>query len=93
VATETRNNVEESRYELVLDGDVVGVADYRVTGDTVVFPHTEIRAALRGRGYGEQLVRAALDDVRGDGRTVVPTCWFVAQFIEDNPEYRDLVAA
>jgi len=23
----------------------------------------------------------------------VPACWFVAEFVDDHPEYRDLVAA
>ena len=64
-------------------------------GDTVVFPHTEISTALRGQGLGAVLVRSALDDVRasGSGRRVVASCWFVAQFIDENPEYRDLLAA
>jgi uncharacterized protein len=38
-------------------------------------------------------VRHALDDVRAAGRTVIPTCWYVAQFIDEHPEYEDLLAA
>lgn len=87
-----RHDPERSRYEILVDGDEVGIADYYESGDVIVFPHTEIDAALRGRGLGEQLVRAALDDVRTSGRKVVPRCWFVAQFVELNPEYGDLVA-
>jgi predicted GNAT family acetyltransferase len=34
-----------------------------------------------------------LDDVRARGHTVVPRCWFVAEFIEQNPSYADLLAA
>jgi predicted GNAT family acetyltransferase len=90
---EIRNNSGRSRYELIVDGAVAGVADYRQYGATVVLPHTETDAARRGQGLGEKLVRGALDDIRRSGRTVVPRCWFVAQFIDDHPEYRDLVAA
>jgi predicted GNAT family acetyltransferase len=93
VHTEVRKNAEASRYELVLDDEVVGVADYRVQGDAVVFPHTEITARLRGKGLAAELVRAALDDVRGTGSRVIPTCWYVAEFIDSNPEYQDLLAA
>jgi predicted GNAT family acetyltransferase len=57
-----------------------------------VFPHREIAASMRGRGVAEKLIRA-FDDVRVMQRTVVPRCWFVAQFIDDHPEYRDLLAA
>jgi predicted GNAT family acetyltransferase len=90
---EVRNNEAASRYELVVDGDVVGIADYRVTGEAVVFPHTEIAPSRRGQGLGAVLVRAALDDVRPTGRSIIPRCWYVAQFIDAHPEYRDLVAA
>ena len=85
-----RNAADRSRYELIVDEQVVGIADYRVIDDEVVFPHTEIASHLRGQGLGEILVRGAMDDVRVAGRTVVPRCWFVAEFLEANPEYRDL---
>jgi predicted GNAT family acetyltransferase len=90
---EVRDNPERSRYELLIDGRLVGIADYRVVGDTMVFPHTEITPAERGRGHGAELVRAALHDVRARGRQVVPRCWYVAEFMDDNPEFDDLRAA
>jgi uncharacterized protein len=90
--TEVRDNVEKSRYELVEDGKLVGVADYRAMGDNLAFPHTEIVPARRNQGLGHQLVKGALDDVRRKGAKVVPYCWFVAEFIEENAEYADLRA-
>jgi predicted GNAT family acetyltransferase len=93
MANEVRHNVEASRYELVEDGELLGIADYRIAGDRIVFPHTEIKASRRGNGLGAVLVQGALDDVVGSGRTVVPQCWYVAEFIDDNPEYQPLLAA
>jgi uncharacterized protein len=93
MAIEVQRNVEGSRYEIRVDGRVVGIAEYRSAGDTLVFPHTEIEASMRGQGLGAELVRAALDDVRAGGGTVVPQCWYVAQFIDENPEYSDMLAA
>jgi len=93
VETEVRNNREQSRYELVVDAEVVGVADYRREGDALVFPHTQVKSSVRGRGMGARLVQAALDDVRAEGHRVVPRCWFVAEFIDANPEYQDLLVA
>jgi predicted GNAT family acetyltransferase len=90
--TEVRDNAEKSRYELLEDGKLLGVADYRPMGDTLAFPHTEIVPARRKQGLGEQLVKGALDDVRRKGAKVVPYCWFVAEFIDANPEYADLRA-
>ena len=91
--TDVRRNEALSRYELVVDETLVGIADYHARGDVLVFPHTEITPPLRGRGLGEQLVRGALEDVRSRGGKVRPICWFVKEFIELNPEYADLTAA
>lgn len=88
-----RRNAELARYELVEDGDVVAFADYIERPDIVVFPHTVVLPHLRGRGVGATLVKQALDDVRASGRQVLPTCWYVAEFMDANPEYRDLRAA
>jgi uncharacterized protein len=93
MASEVRNNPERSRYELRLDGELIGIADYRHLDGRTVFPHTEIRAALRGHGWGAELVRGALDDVRTTGRRVVAQCWYVAEFIDEHPQYADLLAS
>jgi predicted GNAT family acetyltransferase len=93
VNTTVHDNPDRSRYELMLDGELVGIADYRIEGDRVVMPHTVIDPARRGGGLGAILVQGALDDIRRAGRTVVPTCWFVAEFLELNPDYADLRAA
>jgi uncharacterized protein len=94
MTTEVQRNDSASRYELLVDGELVGVADYDERDDRIVFPHTEIEFPLRGRGLGAVLVRGALDDVRARGVTqVVPRCWYVAEFIRENPEYRELLAA
>jgi predicted GNAT family acetyltransferase len=89
---EVHNNEERSRYELLLDDRVIGIADYRHVDDQLVLPHTEIERPLRGQGYGDQLIKGALDDIRRAGRTLVPSCWAVAEYIAEHPEYSDLVA-
>ena len=93
MAREVKNNQQRSRYELIEDGETVGFADYSIEGDRVVFPHTVIESSRRGQGLGAELVKGALDDVRGSGRQVVAHCWYVAEFIDGNPEYRELLAA
>jgi uncharacterized protein len=86
------HNEDEGRYELFLGSQLVSIAEYQRRGDRLVFDHTETNMRFRGRGLAEQLIRAALDDVRANGLSVVPQCWFVADFVDGHPEYRDLVA-
>lgn len=87
----TRFDAAANRYELALDGGTA-FADVREIDGKMIFFHTEVPHSLRGHGIGGRLIKAALDDVRQKGRKVVPRCWFVAQFIEQNPSYRDLLA-
>ena len=91
--TTVRDVPEESRYE-IRDGDhVLGVAAYERRGDTTVFTHTTVDPDAGQDGLGSTLVRAALDDVRSRGGSVVPQCPFVRGWIERHQDYADLVAS
>jgi predicted GNAT family acetyltransferase len=84
---------DNSRYEIREGDRLLGQAAYQRRGDQVVFTHTEVDSDEEHSGLGGTLVRAALDDVRSKGGTVVPMCSFVRGWIERHPEYRDLVDA
>jgi uncharacterized protein len=90
--TTVRDVPEQNRYE-IRDGDrVLGLAAYERRGDRMVFTHTEIDPDAGQDGLGSTLVRAALDDVRSKGGSVVPQCPFVRGWIERHQDYADLVA-
>ena len=86
-----RDNPGESRYELVLDEQVVGEIAYRLTPDHIVLIHTEVLPSLESKGLGARLVAGALDDIRARGLRVVPFCPFVRSYIRRHPDYADLV--
>ena len=89
--TAVRHVPESRRYEYVVDGEPLAVAEYRGDGDVVVLHHTYTDPRYRGRGYAARVVAGALDDLRARGIGVVPQCWYVAEFVAAHPEYRDLV--
>lgn len=84
---------EANRYELRLDGRLVGLAAYRRRDGRIAFTHTEVDESLEGRGLGSRLVAAALEDAARQGLDVVPLCPFVAWYIEQHPEYQPLLPA
>jgi uncharacterized protein len=86
-----RDNPDESRYELLVDGDMAGEIRYRRRPDAIALVHTEVSASLEGQGLGAQLVGRVLDDLRARGSMVVPICPFVRSYIQRHPEYDDLV--
>jgi uncharacterized protein len=81
-----RDNRDELRYELLLDGDVVGEILYRLRPDAVALVHTEVEPKFEGRGLGTEL-----DDIRARGEHVIPICPFVRAYIRAHPEYAELV--
>jgi predicted GNAT family acetyltransferase/glutaredoxin len=84
---------EASRYELRLRGSRIGLLAYRRRDGVVALTHTEVDPSCEGRGFGSRLAAAALDDARSRGLRVVPICPFIAWYIEQHPEYGELVAA
>lgn len=82
---------ERHRYEVEVDGEPAGFAEYRRRGDVVEFRHTEVDDRFEGQGIGSRLAQEALDDVRSVGLGVVPRCPFIRSWIDRHPDYADLV--
>jgi predicted GNAT family acetyltransferase len=76
---------DEGRFVLEVDGEVAELV-YRVERGYLVLIHTEVPAALGGRGLGGVLVRGALERARRDGMTVVPLCPFARRWLERHPD-------
>ena len=82
---------EKSRYELRLDGRLIGLASYRRNDGRIAFTHTEVDESCEGCGFGSRLAAAALDDARRQGLRVLPLCPFITHYVEQRPEYQELV--
>lgn len=67
--------------------------EYRdLDADTLEFYSTYVEPSQRGRGLASEVVRAALDHARAQGKRVRPTCSYVRAFLRRHPEYGDLEA-
>jgi predicted GNAT family acetyltransferase len=83
---------DSHRYELRSGEDVLGFIDYRLADGVITLVHTEVDPAHSGQGHAATLARGALDDARSRGLAVVPSCPYVAAYIDKHPDYADLVA-
>lgn len=86
-----RHDAAQQRYELLVDGQPLGFAEYNEQGERMVFTHTEVDPSLSGQGLGSVLAKAALEDARRRGKRVVPQCEFIARYIERQEQWQDLV--
>lgn len=86
-----QNNTETGSYDAIADDRVVGMVVYRLRDKRVVLTHTIVDNDHRGKGIATGLVAETLDDIAAKGLTLTNYCPFVADYIADHPEYKDLV--
>jgi predicted GNAT family acetyltransferase len=85
------DNPDRSRFEVIVDGEVGGFADYRVKDGLTIITHSQVDPKHQGHGVGGQLVRQTLDILRERGARVVPACPFFADYVLKHPEYDDIL--
>ncbi len=85
-----KKNALMKRFELSVDGSVA-VLDYVEQGkDILIFTHTFVPPALRGKNIAARLTQYALDDARLQGKKVLPQCSYTVAYMAKNKEYADL---
>jgi predicted GNAT family acetyltransferase len=81
----------KKRFELVEEGHTARVNYVMLSPTSIIFTHTVVPFALKGRGIGSYLARHVLDYARENNLNVIPQCPFIRSYIERHPEYDDLV--
>lgn len=89
-AIDITHNQAANRFETTIEGHT-GSISYQDQGDRIVYDHTIVPSELGGKGVGSALVKHALDYARNEGKKVIPTCSFVASYINKHAEYQDLL--
>ncbi|GAA2981663.1 putative GNAT family acetyltransferase [Microbacterium terrae] len=80
--TVSRND-EDHRYEVHLGDVLAGFTQFRADArGRLLFPHTEVDPAFRGRGLAQIVVAEAMADAARRGETVVPHCPVVSKYLE-----------
>ena len=85
------NNQEKSRFEVV-NGSQTSKLLYELKSDDLIdLVHTEVPEDLAGQGIGSALVVAALQYAKDNGYQAIPSCPFVASYVQRHPEWNDVV--
>ena len=85
-----QHNLGQTRFEVLLD-DGTGVAEYRLHDGLMQLTHTEVPAALEGRGIASGLMQAAVEHARAQGLKIQPLCSYAAAYMRRHPETHDLL--
>ena len=90
-ATDIRHDTLAKRFVLTRDG-AEAVLNYReVDATTLDYYRTFVPTSLRGGGIASSLTEYALRHAQELRLKVIPTCPFIATYIERHPEFQPLV--
>jgi predicted GNAT family acetyltransferase len=87
-----RHDPAARRFTTEAAGGIAYITYREGPGQVLDFDHTFVPPTARGRGIASQLTAHALEYARDGGYQVVPSCPYVATYIERHAEYRDLLA-
>ena len=92
MTTKVIHNSDLNRYEIWLEGEKVGHADYTRMPGEIHFVHTEVDPAHQGKSLAGILMQESIDHVRENNMgKVVPVCSYVVMWMQRHPETHDLL--
>lgn len=92
MALTIRHEPDARRFAADVGGKTAYITYRELDARLLDLAHTYVPREARGGGIASQLTVHALEYARERGYRVVPSCPFVAAYIERHPEYRELRA-
>ncbi|GAA4487141.1 hypothetical protein GCM10023094_45050 [Rhodococcus olei] len=97
---QVEDNPAHSRFDLWVDGELVGILGYRRVDDVdgvpgfgaaVALMHTVVTEDHGGRGWAAVLVHEVLEEARVRGWRLHPVCTYVQRYLGVHTEYLPLL--
>lgn len=86
-----RHEKSANRFAVRL-GNKIGYLSYEeVDENTLDYAHVWVPPEHRHQGIAAKLTQTALEYAREQGKTVVPSCPYVADYVERNPREKDVI--
>jgi uncharacterized protein len=84
-------NAPSTRLELEIDGELAFI-EYKLRDNALFLIHTEVPAALEGKGAGSAIVQKALQYAKDHHYKIIPICPFVQSYLRKHQEWNDIVS-
>lgn len=86
---EVIHDKENNRFVINING-LESFVEYSLYENVMDLYHTYTPPQLRGKGLAEKVVRAAIEYAKKNKLKVIPSCSYVAVFMQRHPEYSEL---
>lgn len=88
--SEIRNNPDQNRYELMIDGQIA-VVTYNLSPPNLMITETLVPQALEGRGIASRLAQYVIADAKARALLLLPVCPFFSAYLKKHPEHAEAV--
>jgi len=88
---EVIHDIEKQKFFVVIDG-LESHLEYVKVENVLNLNHTYVPSELRGKGIAGKIVKAALTYAEENNLKIIPSCSYVADYIQRHKEYEFLVA-
>lgn len=88
---EVIHDIENQKFYVVVDG-LESHLEYAKMNNVLNLNHTYVPNALRGKGIAGKIVKAALTYAEENNLKIIPSCSYVAAYIQRHTEYEALLA-
>ncbi|MEC5173642.1 GNAT family N-acetyltransferase [Chryseobacterium nepalense] len=86
------NNEKNGNFEAFIDGKRAGLMTYTWAGEErFIIDHTEVEEAYNGKGVGKEMLLAAVDFARKNGKTIIPLCPFAKATFQKHEGLQDVL--
>jgi predicted GNAT family acetyltransferase len=85
------DNKDRKQFEMIVEGHTARI-EYMIMANKIFLTHTEVPAALEGKGIGSVIVKLTLEEVEKRGLKLIPLCPFVGKYITRHPEWKRILA-
>ena len=84
----------DNTFDLFYESKKVGFMDYNNDKEGILeITHTEVDSELGGKGFGTELVKAAVEDARKNDMKILSPCPYAKKVIEKTPEFKDVLSS
>jgi predicted GNAT family acetyltransferase len=88
---EILHDIAKQKFYVIID-NLESHLEYIRMDDVLNLIHTYVPIELRGKGIAAKLVEAALAYVKENNLKIIPSCSYVANYIERHKEYEKFVS-
>ncbi|SEW48269.1 hypothetical protein SAMN05421841_3768 [Chryseobacterium wanjuense] len=92
IEVKQNNDAKHGNFAAFIDGNSAGLMTYTWAGEErFIIDHTEVEEAYNGQGVGKEMLLAAVDFARKNGKTIIPLCPFAKATFQKHEELQDVL--